>query len=116
MVARLTALRAGADRSLDAAIDDAVRELDAATAGARVMRGAAREQLLARLRALDDRLIDAARSRCDAETMQRLGAEADAELAPFRERMPPEAYEQSHRACIDRLVRDRARLPIVAFE
>jgi hypothetical protein len=116
VVARLTALRAGGDRSMDDVIDGAVRELDAARAGARGMRGAAREQLLARLRALDASLIDAVRSRCDVETMQRLGMEADAELAPFRERMPREAYKQSHRACIDRLIRDRARLPIVAFE
>jgi hypothetical protein len=116
VIARLTTLRAGADPSLDLLIDDAVRELDAATAGARVLRGAAREQLLARLRTLDATLIDAARSRCDAETLQQLGAEADAELAPFRERMPSAAYEQSHRACIDRLVRERAHLPVVAFE
>lgn len=116
VVARLTALRAGEERSLDGVIDDAVRELDAARAGARLMRGAARAQLLARLRELDASLIDAARSRCDAQTMRRLGAEADAELAPFRERMPRAAYEQSHRACVDRLIRDRARLPTVAFE
>ena len=41
------------------------------------------------------------------ETLQRLAAEADAELAPFRDRMPREAYDQSRRACIDRLIRDR---------
>jgi hypothetical protein len=116
VIARLTALRAGADRSLDLLIDDAVRELDAATAGAKVLRGAAREELLARLRTLDATLIDAARSRCDAGTLQQLGAEAEMELAPFRERMPPAAYEQSHRACVDRLVRERAHLPNVAFE
>ena len=116
VIARLTALRAGADLSLDVVIDDAVRELDAATAGAKVLRGAARDALLARLRALDARLIDAARSRCDAETMRQLDAEAEAELAPFRERMPPAAYEQSHGACVDRLLRERARLPVVAFE
>ena len=116
VIARLTALRAAADPSLDIVLDDAVRELDAATAGAKVWRGAAREQLLAQLRALDARLIDAVRSCCDADTMQQLGAEADAELAPFRERMPPVAYEQSHRACVDRLLRERAGLPTVAFE
>jgi hypothetical protein len=90
--------------------------LDAVTASARTIRGAARERVLARLRALDASLVAAARARCDPETMARLGAEADAELAPFRQRMPREAYEQSHRACTDRLVRDRARLPTVAFE
>jgi hypothetical protein len=120
VIARLTTLRAGSDRppdeSLDVVLDDAVRELDAARASASALRGSARDRLLARLRALDVTLIDAVRARCDAATLQRLAAEADAELATFRERMPAEAYEQSRRACIDRLVRERARLPIVAFE
>jgi len=116
VVARLTALRAGEDRSLDAAIDGTVRELDAARAGAKGMRGDARAQLLARLRALDTILIDAARSRCDAATLQQLGRDADAELAGFRDRMPRDAYEQSHRACINRLIRERSRLPVIHFE
>ncbi len=116
VVARLTALRAGEDRSLDAAIDDAVRELDAARASAKALRGEAREQLLARLRALDASLVHAARARCDAQTLHLLGTDADAELAPFRERMPREAYEQARHACVDRLIRDRARLPTIAFE
>jgi len=116
VVARLTALRAGDDRSLDTAIDDTVRELDAARAGAKGLRGEAREQLLARLRALDTSLIDAVRSRCDDGTLLQLGRDADAELAAFRDRMPSDAYEQSRRACIDRLIRERSRLPVIHFE
>jgi hypothetical protein len=116
VVARLTALRAGGDRSLDAAIDDVVRELDAATAGAKGLRGDARERLLARLRELDMSLIDAVRSRCDAATLEELGRDADAELAAFRDRMPREAYEQSRRACLDRLIRERRRLPVIQFD
>jgi hypothetical protein len=30
--------------------------------------------------------------------------------------MPLAAYEQSHRACIDRLIRERLRLPTLTFE
>jgi hypothetical protein len=30
--------------------------------------------------------------------------------------MPPEAYGHARQACIDRLVRDRLSLPVVAFE
>ncbi len=116
VVARLTALRAGADRSLDAAIDAAVRELDAAKSGARTLRGEARQQFLARLHTLDASLVDVARAQCDAETLQRFAAEADVELAPFRDRMPREAYDRSRRACIDRLIRERRRLPVIAFE
>jgi hypothetical protein len=116
VVARLTTLRAGDDRSLDAAIDGLVRELDAARAGAKTLRGDARQHFLARLEALDATLLDAARARCDAATLQQVAAEADTELAPFRDRMPRDTYDQSRRACIARLIRERSRLPVVRFE
>lgn len=116
IVARLTALRAGEDRSLDGTIEALVREVDAARAGARSLRGDARGQLIARLRELDAMLIDAARSGCDPSLLRELQGEADAELSPFRERMPRAAYEASRRACVDRLVRERHRLPILTFE
>jgi hypothetical protein len=116
VIARLTALRAGEDRSLDALIEEMVRELDLARAAAKGIRGEARRVLLDRLRVLDRTLLDAAYARCDTAARQALGAEADAELAPFRERMSHEAYEQSHRAAIDRLVREHSRLPDIASE
>jgi hypothetical protein len=116
VVARLTALRGGQDRSLDAAIDDVVREIDAARAGAKGLRGDARRTLIERLRELDARLVDAARRASDAETLDALAAEADAELAPFRTRLPPDAYDRSRQACIDRLLRERAKLPVIALE
>jgi hypothetical protein len=116
VVARLTALRAGEDRSLDSTLDEIVYEIDLARAGAKAIRGDARQTLIDRLRALDRRLLDAARAQCDAETMTALTAEADADLAPFRGGMAPDTYEQSRRAAIDRLLRERQKLPIVAFE
>ena len=116
LISRLTALRAGEDRSLDTALEDAVREIDAARAGARGLRGEAREALLERLRARDARLLQAARDRCDEPTLRRLGAEADVQLAPFRDRMALDVYAQSKQACIDRLIRERAKLPTIAFE
>ena len=116
VVARLTALRAGEDRSLDATLDAIVSEIDLARAGAKAIRGDARQTLIERLRALDRQLLDAAVAQCDANTMTALTAEADADLAPFRGRMAPESYEQSRRAAIDRLLRERRRLPMVAFE
>ena len=116
VIARLTTLRGGGDRTLDEAIEAAVRELDAARAGAKGLRGEARAQFVERLRALDVSLLAVVRSRCDAAQLEQLGAEADAELGPFRERMPHEAYAQARRACIDRLLRDRSRLPTVGFE
>jgi hypothetical protein len=116
VVARLTALRGGADRSMDEAIDAAVREIDAARGTAKALRGEARGRFLTRLRELDASIIAAARQCCDEASMQTLRAEADAELAPFRERMPADAYEEARHACVDRLLRERSRLPTIAFE
>jgi hypothetical protein len=116
VVARLTALRAGEDRTLDEVADSMVRELDAARAGAKQLRGDARQALIDRLRDLDRALLDAARTRLDASALGALTAEAARELEPFRDRLPPEAYERSLRACLDRLVRERRRLPIVTYE
>ena len=38
------------------------------------------------------------------------------ELAPFRQRMAPDAYAQSRQRCVDRLLREQLRLPIITFE
>ena len=116
VIARLTTLRAGEDRSLDSAVDAIVRELDASRAKAKTVRGDGREILLDRLRELDTSLIEAVRAQCGAETLEKLAAEADEELRPFRGRMPSEAYQPSQHACVDRLLRERARLPTIADE
>ena len=76
----------------------------------------AREALLARLRGLDVRLLEAARAGCDAPTLQRLTAEADVQLAPFLARMSADVYAESKQACIDRLIREHLSLPTVAFD
>ncbi|HEY5616618.1 MAG TPA: hypothetical protein VIK60_01660 [Vicinamibacterales bacterium] len=116
VVARLVARRGGADRSLDAALDEIVRELDAARASSKNLRGERRDVMLRRLRELDRRIVDAARATADAETLRRLAAEAAEQLSPFRDRMPADAYAQSQQACIDRLIREHARLPTIAFD
>ncbi len=116
VVARLTTLRGGADRRLDAVLDEIVREVDAARGGARNLRGDARAALVERLRVLDARLVQAARDLCDPATLQRVEADAERELAPFRPRMASEVYAQSRQLCVDRLIREQLRLPVVAFE
>jgi hypothetical protein len=116
VVARLTSLRAGADRSIDSTLDDMVGEIDAARARSKSLRGEARQALIERLRALDRALLDTAYAQCNEPVRQALAAEADAELAPFRARMAPEAYEQSRRAAVDRLLREKRGLPLVTFE
>ena len=116
VVARLTALRASSGANLGDVVDPLVTEIDAARAGAKGLRGEARKQFLERLQVLDATLIGVTRARLDAATLATLAADADAELAPFRDRMPADAYSRAHAACIDRLIRDRLSLPVVAFE
>jgi hypothetical protein len=116
VVARLVARRGGPDRSIDAALDEIVRELDAARAGSKNLRGGQRDALLHRLRELDRQLIEAARAASDDETLRRVTAEADEQLSPFRGRMPADAYAQSQRACVERLLREHARLPTLTFD
>jgi len=116
VVARLTVLRSGEDRSLNTLLGDLVEEIDTLRSGAKVLRGAARESVLEQLRVLDGRLLQAVRDYCDASTLNGVAKEADALLATFRDRMSEEVYEQSQRACVDRLIRERFHLPTVAFE
>lgn len=115
VIARLTGRRAGGAGPLDTLLDDMVRELDTARAAARTMRGEARTALLARLEEMDRALALAAWAQLDEAAREALGREADQELAPFAGRMAPEAYARAREACIGRLVRDRERLPVVAF-
>jgi hypothetical protein len=115
-IARLTAMRAGEDRAQDDVLDAIVRELDGARAGAGSLRGDGRARLLDRLRALDAMLLDAARGRCDDALLRELEADATAQLAPFRERMASEAYLRSWAACLDRGIRERFRLPPIAYD
>jgi hypothetical protein len=80
------------------------------------LRGEPRRTALERLRAADEILVQTARAACDATTMTELTAEAESELAPFRSRMPQDAYDQSLQACLTRLLRERHRLPVLAFD
>jgi len=116
VVARLTALRATSGADLGDAVDSLVAELDGLRSAAKGLRGEARRHCLDRLQALDARLLASMRERLDTATVAALTAEADVELAPFRNRMPPDAYGRAQAACVDRLVRDRFSLPVVAFE
>jgi hypothetical protein len=112
-LARLTVLR-GSDKAgplLGAALDVAVRSLDALRADAARARGDAREALLEQMSRLDDQLLDAAVDALDVMTRNQFEKEADVELAPFRARMADQAYLQSRRAAVHRLVRRHFGLP-----
>lgn len=114
-IAMLTARRAGAPPELDGALEGTVRELDLIRAEFPAPRGEARERVLDRLRALDERLLLAARPAVNAGELQALIAEAEESLAPFRQRMPEAAWSAARAAALDRAIRSALRLPVVAF-
>jgi len=104
-----------AEGDLGAAVHSAI-DLVEGLVGAAPARGEARRRALEELRACDAQLIAVAYELCDSRTREELVAEADGELAPFRARMPLEAYEQSRQACVTRLLRERLRLPVLSYE
>jgi hypothetical protein len=118
VIARLTALRGGGGRSagFDAAIADAVRQLDTMRAAGRQARGAERASVIERLAAVDARLMEVSRAELPADETRALIAAAGAEIAPFAGRMSPDARETATTAAFDRLVRDAIGLPVVTFE
>jgi hypothetical protein len=117
VVVRLTSARASGSLGdeFDALIDRAAAELDQARGKAGGLRGAARQELLDRLTALDAELVRTARGRLDQETAALLTREAESELAGFRSAMPPDAFARAKEAVIDRLVRERNSLPTIAL-
>jgi len=114
-IARLTLARAGAETWLDVAIDTVIRELETMRSTAKGLRGPAREAVVDRLAALDRQLLHLMRERSGDGALDEVSREADIELAPFRDRMLTEAYAKAREACIDRLLRERARLPVLTL-
>lgn len=116
-VLRLTQARAsgGLGASFDEIIDRVSRELDASRAGSRGLRGAARQALVARLSALDAELVQRARVSLDEPARASLARDADEELAGFRAAMAPDAFARAKDAAVDRLIRERFGLPLIAF-
>ena len=116
-VLRLTQARAAGalGPAFDEVIDRVARELDAARAQARGVRGDARQALLTRLIALDAELIQHAGATLDEATRVSLARDADEELAGFRAAMAQDAFARARDAAIDRLIRERFGLPTLAF-
>jgi hypothetical protein len=117
VVLRLTSARAGGSLGdeFDALIDRAAAELDAARAKAGGLRGEARQALIDRLTALDAELIQQASAALDERTRAALLREAESDLAGFRAGMTDDAFARARQAAMDRLVRERVKLPVVAF-
>jgi len=117
VVLRLTQARVAGSvgDAFDALIDRAAAELDAARARAGGLRGDARQALIDRLAVLDGELIRQARGTIDAAALTAMHREAESELAGFRAGMTPDAFTRAQEAVIDRLVRERLKLPLIAF-
>jgi hypothetical protein len=117
VVLRLTQARVNGSigDAFDGVIDRAAAELDAARAKTGGLRGGARQALLDRLVALDAELIRQARGTVDPAVLAAMRREAESELAGFRAGMTPDAFTRAHEAVIDRLVRERLKLPLIAW-
>lgn len=112
-VSRLTILR-GSDRTgaaIGAALDEAVRALDALMSDAARARGEARDRVLGRLAEIDARLADAALEALATPARLALAREAERELEPFKARMSENLYRQSCLQATHRLVREHYGLP-----
>ena len=114
---RLTSARISGslDAGFDSLLDRVARELDGARSDARGVRGAARQALVERLAALDRELLDQARARLDDAALAVMAGDAEEDLSGFRAGMTAEAFTRARQAAIDRLVRERAHLPTIAF-
>jgi hypothetical protein len=114
-IARLCAWHSGHAR-IEELARSAIHEIEGMRLSAKGVRGQARQAMCDRLRALDIELLSALRLQVPPAALEEIVAEAEAELAPFKSRMPSDAFESARTACIDRIVRERARLPAVAFD
>jgi hypothetical protein len=118
VMARLTQRRvdAGIASAFADAIDRILARLDALRADAKGVRGEQRELLVEALAGLDREMLEAAAGALDAPAIAAVRAEAARELDPFRARMAPDAFAQAAQAAADRLIRERARLPVIRVD
>ena len=98
-----------------ALLERLVADLDALRPAARGARGAARRALVDRLGGLDRALLASARGAA-GRILDDVETDVRAELASFRSRLDADAFARAVDAGVDRLLRDRLRLPVVRFE
>lgn len=116
-IAKLTAARGSHSLWAGAAggeVDRIVQALDALASKAERARGAARAGLVAELGTFDAALIAAARAALAPPALRELEAQADQDLAPFRDRMPQDAWRSSREAALVQLLRVHAQLPTLS--
>jgi len=117
-IARLTALRASAlmGATFQDVLEHVSRELDALQPESKRARGDARDQVVARLVMLDRTVMTTVVASIDDRVRSAAEAEAKEALAPFRDRMAPEAYQRASVAALEKQVREHFGLPVIAFD
>ncbi len=117
MVTRLTDALAsgrlpdGLEREVEQVLDTLAGQREAA----RSLRGASRQEFIAELQRLDDKLMAHARQAAEDSALASLRTEAEAELSAFRNRMLEDDYRRAVEAATTALLRDRLRLPTLAY-
>lgn len=102
--------RLDSPESLRESVAGAMDELAGLREEARRARGDARERVRSRLAALDAELAAAARAAA-SDGLAAAQAAAEADLAAFRGRLAPDAWQRAVAVGVDRLLRERFGLP-----
>jgi hypothetical protein len=117
VVTRLTDLQARGVMApgIEAVVERAIDRLSGDRETSRTLRGEARQAYIERLERLDGELMQAVRQATPADVMATLRDEAADQLAGFRARMPPDAYDKALEAATTKLLRERLKLPVIAY-
>lgn len=97
------------------AMSGAIQELCALREELAHTRGAARQHMLERFVPLERDLLDQARGVVPAEVLREITTRAEQDLAPFRERLSPDAWSRAVSVTVDRGVREHLDLPSLDF-
>jgi hypothetical protein len=92
-----------------------IEQLSTLREGLAHTRGAARDQLLEQLAPLDRDLLQHARGVVPADVMREIISRAEQDLAPYRDRLSPEAWTRAISVTMDRGVREYLELPSLDF-
>lgn len=117
VAAHLAAWSSGRAASpLTGLVAEAVETLSTLAAPSATARGAARDEILTTLAALDRRMLDAADAALPPERRAVLAGEAAAELEAFRSRLAPPQWEAAVATARAHAVRRETGLPTVRFD
>ena len=93
------------------AVSHAITALSSVREGLARTRGIARDPWLAQLAPIDQDLMAQARRVVDAAVVRGLTGQAERELAPYRDRLAPEAWQRAVTVTVDRGIRAHFGLP-----